>query len=105
MTENTQSSQMIEMMWQFWAWNFLYIKKIILAVKSWGKWQTGLQPGCVQTCRINIAQMGVDMAEVQTVIITVDVTVTMGVDTSNYGNWHKSFRIALIKLFKINTHN
>ena len=50
------------------------------------QWQTGLQPGCEQTCRIKIAQMGFSMAKVWTMdktkIMTMIVSVdkTMGVD-------------------------
>jgi len=59
------------------------------------QWQTGLKQRYGQTCRINIAQMGVSMAEVQTMDKTVIVTMivsmdkTKGVDTIALA-WHWS---------------
>jgi len=64
-------------------------------VEKWcdSQWQSGLQPECRQTCGINVAQMKVTMAEVQTmgktkitaVVVTMDETV--GVDTIALA-WH-----------------
>jgi len=52
----------------------------VLMMDGWcsSQWQqTGLQPGCEQTCGINTAQVGVNMAKVQTVIVTVDMDVNI----------------------------
>jgi len=59
------------------------------------QWQTGLQPGFGQTCRINIAQMGVTMAEVQTVDKTKIMTVIVNMDKT-VGVDMIAFSIALV---------
>jgi len=57
-------------------------------IEKWGdsQWECGLQPGCRQTCRIKNAQMGVNMAEVQTVdkmvIVNVNVIVIVSMDAT-----------------------